>query len=112
MPVTLVLTDDQALEIVAQIGKLLARKCTQAEEQLKLPEVASRIQFRKGKRTLASKVDEFVLSKKSGSTFSVGTLYDKFSLEGKRRGPVSAHLSKLKRKGTVKMLQRGTWQVA
>ena len=132
MPITLTLTDDQALEIVAQIGQVLAKKqeappkttvnivrhpppyvAVGTQGRLDLPEIKIArkvVAFKKGRLTASSQVRTFVENVTPGDTFKFIDLCQALNLPFKRRPSASAALGILQKLNVVTMVARGTWK--
>lgn len=99
MPVTLTLTDEQALDIVSQVSDMLKQRGYQgSNETLKLDE--SRL---KPAARIIKKID----SMPKGHVFSTNLLAHEFGVTSTRTSMV---LSKLRKVKVVEMVQRGTWK--
>jgi len=91
MPITLTITDDQALEIVSQIGTCL-RKAPAT------PDLSNKEKFL-----------TFINQLPKGEMFSVTAAAIKLSTTV---GYVSGQLQSLQKAGVVNMKKRGTWEKA
>ena len=109
MPITLQLTDDQALEIVSQVSTMLKNRNKQEHNNNKPSRIAFGGAVRKGTRK--ARVLEELSIYKSGEVFSVGAVYDKLGcVEKKDRSQITSVLTDLRKKGSMKLVRRGTWQ--
>lgn len=94
MPITLTLTDDQALDIVRQIGVALSGTTPVPAPPLHAP-------------PKSLQVEEYVKSLNKGTIFRNVELQHNLKITVE---PISRALSGMQKNGLVKMLQRGTWQ--
>lgn len=107
MPITLVLTDDQALEIVSQVSSMLKKRGYTEKVKIKYNSTGNNM----GDPSVAEKVRKFIAEKPAGETFHVGTLYDKFTPGEASRHAVSSALKSLRANKNIVMLQKGTYKV-
>jgi hypothetical protein len=98
MPVTITLTDEQALDIVSQVSGMLKQRGHQQGGGFHLDETKLKPQAR-----IIKKVDTM----EKGQVFSTQILGHEFGVDS---STVSSVLAKLRKVGVVEMLQRGTWK--
>lgn len=102
MPITLTITDDQALEIMAQVSKALAYR----KGELFAPPPAAQEKDSGNTAKLVRKAVSIMLPNQT---------FRNIDLQLKLNGScaaVSRALKRLQADGKVKMLKRGTWQIA
>ena len=105
MPITLTLTDDQALEIVSQVSMMLKNRGNNGAK--KTYSISNT-----GRGAIKTQVYELLREYAPGDVFSTGVLYDKLNaVDLKDRAAITVVLSDLKRFGKLIMLKRGTWQM-
>lgn len=96
MAITLTLTDDQALEIVAQLGNALKRAAPTARDNADDIYGAGIVKAREYIETIAP-----------GVTIRPKGIAESLGIQTRC---VSCALGSLKRKGQVEMIQKGTWR--
>jgi hypothetical protein len=106
MPITLVLTDDQALDIVSQVSSMLRKRSSFVDAPIS-PRLS-----RHTAASLTGKVREYIASKGPGEVFHVGALYDLFAKEGIQRNTISCAIKLIRKQpGVLHMISRGTYEI-
>lgn len=108
MPVTLTLTDEQALEIAAQLGGLLIGKkisLTAATSELaETPKTSKRVPTH---FQIFDKVSEKIREMPKGAQIDLRNLAFEMGVE---TDPIGKILIRLRKMGVVELVQRGLWK--